>query len=83
MVNIKKLKSALKENGISFEEAADAIGFDRVTFYRRINRNGESFTVKEIDALSRLLNMNSKTLQSIFFDRQLAETQADDRPQEG
>lgn len=72
MVNINKLREALAARSISYEDAARAIGIDRATFYRRLERAGSKFTVEEVAKLSRLLNMDGQTMQDIFFDRELA-----------
>lgn len=72
MVNINKLREALAARSISYEDAAHAIGVDRATFYRRLERAGSKFTVEEVAKLSRLLNMDGQTMQDIFFDRELA-----------
>lgn len=68
MVNIERLKGALRARNVTVEQASDAIGINPATFYRRLNRAGEKFTVSEVGKLAKLLNMNSKTMQSIFFD---------------
>lgn len=72
MVNINRLRQALAARSISYEDAARAIGVDRATFYRRIERAGAKFTVEEVEKLSRLLNMDRQTMNDIFFDRELA-----------
>lgn len=72
MVNISKLRDALAARSITYEEAAKAIGIDRATFYRRIERAGSKFTVEEVVKLSQLLNMDGQTMQEIFFDNELA-----------
>lgn len=69
MVNIERLKSALQSQNITIEQASEAIGMNPATFYRRINRNGEKFTVAEVGKLAELLNMSNKKMQDIFFDR--------------
>lgn len=75
MVNIDRLKSALRNRGITIEQASEAIDMNPSTFYRRLNRQGEKFTVQEVAKLAGLLNLSSETMQGIFFDGQLAETQ--------
>ena len=72
MVNINRLREAMNQKSISMEDAAKAIGIGRATFYRRIEKAGTKFTVEEVDKLSKLLDMDSATMQDIFFDRQLA-----------
>lgn len=75
MVNIERLKTALKSRNISIEQAAEHMGINPATFYRRVNRYGEKFTVAEVMRLAELLNMDSQTMQDIFFDTKLAKTQ--------
>lgn len=72
MVNINRLREAMNQKSVSLEDAAKAIGIDRATFYRRIEKAGTKFTVEEVDKLANLLDMDSATMQDIFFDRQLA-----------
>lgn len=69
MVNIERLKAALRDKNVTIEQASKTIGINPVTFYRRINRSGESFTVSEVGKLADLLQMNSETMQGIFFDK--------------
>ena len=46
MVNINKLKGAIVEHGMNIDMLADKIGMDKSTFYRRIQANGDTFTLK-------------------------------------
>ena len=68
LVNTDRLKSALQGRNITIEQASEHIGINPSTFYRKISRNGENFTVMEVSKLAELLNMDSQTLQGIFFD---------------
>lgn len=69
MVNIDRLKAALRERNITIEQASEHIGVNQATFYRRISRDGEKFTVSEVGKLAELLNMDSQTMNRIFFDK--------------
>ena len=69
VVNIDRLREALKESKVTQATAAAAMGMDEATFYRRLNRQGSTFTVEEIGKLSELLKLSSQTMQDIFFDR--------------
>lgn len=69
MVDTKQLKEALKSNGVTIEKAANAIGINPATFYRRINHGGERFTVSEVGKLADLLNMSSSARERIFFGK--------------
>lgn len=68
MVNIERLKTAFQSRNITIEQAAKSIGVNPATMYRRFNRNGEKFTVSEVERLAELLNMDAKAMQDIFFD---------------
>ena len=72
MVNVVMLQEALKAQSLSYEEVANAIGVDRATFYRRMQRAGTKFTVEEVSKLSALLHLSGQEMQDIFFDRELA-----------
>ena len=72
MVNIMRLKSALKAKNVTIEQASECLGVNPATFYRRINREGEKFTVLEVGKLAKLLDMDPQTMQDVFFDQQLA-----------
>lgn len=69
MVNVSRLREVMKQRSVSPEAAADAIGIDRATFYRRLERQGSKFTVEEVDKLSLLLKLSAKSMNEIFFDR--------------
>ena len=69
MVNTDRLKSALQDRNITIEQASEHIGINPSTFYRRISRNGEKFTVSEVGKLADLLKLDSETMNGIFFDK--------------
>lgn len=69
MVNVDRLKMALRAKGITIEQASEAIDVNPTTFYRRINHMGAKFTVAEVGKLAELLNMDGETMQDIFFDK--------------
>lgn len=68
LVNIDRLKAALKEQNIGFERAAHEIGIDPATFYRRLSKDGKKFTVEEVSKLATLLDLDCNGLHRIFFD---------------
>lgn len=69
MVNIERLRDALKQCKVTRATAAAAIGMDEATFYRRLNRQGSTFTVEEVGKLSELLKLSPDDMQDIFFER--------------
>lgn len=68
MVNIELLKSEMRSQNITIEQAAEQLGIDPSTLHRRFSRNGEKFTVKEVETLAKMLRMNGRTVHRIFFE---------------
>nr|DAL69332.1 MAG TPA: Regulatory protein [Caudoviricetes sp.] len=67
MVNVSKLKGKIVESGYSIAELSYKIGIDKATFYRKLNSNGENFSVREANAIVKELKMNGEEAVSIFF----------------
>lgn len=55
MVNVNKLKAKMVELGTNVDELSEKIGMDRATFYRRLSADGQTFLIKEADAISKEL----------------------------
>lgn len=72
MVNVNKLKGKIVERGMSIIELASKIGIDKATFYRKLNSNGETFLIKEVDAIAKELNLTYEEVQLIFFSQYVA-----------
>lgn len=72
MVNVKLLRAVMKEKNVTVDAASEAIGINPATFYRRISRDGEDFTVAEVGILAEMLDMSNETMQSVFFVKELA-----------
>lgn len=67
MVNINKLKGKIVEKGFTVSELADKIDLNKATLYRKINDNGENFTIKETEKIAIILNLTAKEINDIFF----------------
>lgn len=72
MVNINKLRAKMVELGTNVEELSEKIGMDRATFYRRLAVGGQTFLVKEVDAIVKELNMTKDEANEIFFSQFVA-----------
>lgn len=69
MINVNKLRGRIVENGMSVGEVAQELGMDRSTLYRKLkDTSGETFTVSEVQAISRILNLSAQDVTDIFFN---------------
>ena len=67
-MNTAKLKGRMKENGITQEVLAAMIGISLSTLNRKItNEDGDSFTIKEANAIFKALNLSPDDAVAIFF----------------
>lgn len=72
MTNINKLKSVIVEKGYSVNSFAAILSFDKSTFYRKINNNGISLTIGEVDEIAKKLNLSYDEVMLIFFAQYVA-----------
>jgi len=72
MVNINKLRGKIVEKELTIERLAERIGVDRSTLYRRIDNNGDGFTIKEVDLICRVLELTGREANEIFFSQYVA-----------
>lgn len=71
-MNVNKLKGKIVENGLSIPELADKIGLDKSTLYRKLNSNGETFTIKEANLIFIELKLTKNEAVDIFFNQKVA-----------
>ena len=67
MVNVGMLRDAIKNSNHTIKTLAIAIGIDESTFYRKLSRDGSTFTLEQADMIKKELNLNAKKAQDIFF----------------
>ena len=72
MVNVLKLKGKIVEKGLSIGKLAKKMNMDRATLYRRINNNGDSFTIKEANQMCKELDLSNEEVTAIFFSHYVA-----------
>jgi len=72
MVNINKLKGKIVENGLTVEALAEKLGVDRSTLYRKLNAEGETFTIKDANMICKALELNIQEATAIFFSQYVA-----------
>ena len=71
-MQIAKLNQAITEKGFSKEAIAAALKINQSTLYRKLNNNGDSFTVKEANAIKDFLSLTDEEAANIFFNEKLA-----------
>lgn len=69
MVNVNKLKGKIVECGLNISKLADLIGIDKATLYRKIGDEGQKITIKEVDSISKELNLSKEEVNEIFFSQ--------------
>ena len=69
MVDVNKLKGKIVEKGLSIDKLSRLINVDRATIYRKINNNGETFSIKEADLIVKTLELDAEESQAIFFSQ--------------
>ena len=57
---------------MSVQELAELVDIDKATFYRKLNANGETFLIREADAISKALNLTGEEVNAIFFSQYVA-----------
>lgn len=80
MVKIERLKGKMKEKGVSVKEAAEAVGVDQSTFYRKLERQGENFTIIQAQRLVNFLGLSAEDACEIFLNQKLAKRERIRRP---
>jgi multidrug efflux pump subunit AcrB len=73
MVNVNKLRGRLVENGVTVEDVAKALNVSAATIYRKLQANGESFTIGEASGIMQFLHLTPDEATSIFFSRVVAD----------
>lgn len=67
IVNVPKLKGKIIENGFTNSRFAKAINMPYATFFRRIENNGEDFTIGERERIVKVLNLTGREATDIFL----------------
>lgn len=66
-MNVKKLKEKISEANLTGEMVSSTIGIDQSTYYRKLNAEGENFTVAQAKKLASLLKLSGKEAAEIFL----------------
>lgn len=66
-VDVNKLRGKIVEMGLNVETLAKRIGIDRSTLYRKLNRDGDTLTVREVNIICKELKLTKEEAMDIFF----------------
>nr|DAK31915.1 MAG TPA: Cro/C1-type HTH DNA-binding domain protein [Caudoviricetes sp.] len=72
MVDVNKLRGRMVEHKINADKMAELIGVNRSTFYRKLENNGEAFTIREVNIIAKVLKLDLTELNAIFFNTKVA-----------
>lgn len=67
-MNINKLKGKIVENEMNVASLAKEMGIDRATLYRKLNKKGETLTIKEANMIVDILDLTEQEAMEIFFN---------------
>ena len=68
-MNVNMLKGKIVEKGMNVLDVANRMNIDKSTLYRKLNANGETFTVKDVKDITCILELSSEDVMNIFFTK--------------
>ena len=71
MVNVELLFEVINNSNFTIPALAKELKIDSSTLYRKIKKP-ESFTIKEVDSLVKILNLSYSKANAIFFSEIVA-----------
>lgn len=71
-MNIQKLKAKIVEKGWTIAYFCEKIGISSATFYRKVNNDGDSFTIGDARKIVDVLDLSGDDAKDIFFAKQVA-----------
>lgn len=71
-MNIEKMKLFMKEHDIKPRDVAEATNVDISTWFRKMQRKGDTITIKEMNDIIDAFEIPKAEAAEIFFDETLA-----------
>ena len=71
-MNIEKMKRFMDEHNLTPKDMAKAANINESTWFRKVNRNGDTLTVKEMNMIISAFGMKRTEVAEIFFGEKLA-----------
>ena len=71
-MNVEKMKRFMKDHNLTPADMAKAAEINESTWYRKINRDGDTLTVREMNLIREAFGMKKSEAAEIFFNEKLA-----------
>lgn len=71
-MNVEKMKQFMKDHNLTPKDMAKAVNINESTWFRKVNRDGDTFTVKEMNMIISAFGMEKTEAADIFFGEKLA-----------
>ncbi len=71
-MNVAKMKEFMKKHNLSPNDMAEAADINVATWFRKVNREGDTITVREMNAIIKAFNISKAEAADIFFNEKLA-----------
>ena len=68
-MNVQALKRKIVDCGYNIVEFSDKVNMDRSTFYRRLEKAGNNFTIEEALRIKDVLSLTDAEAYSIFLTK--------------
>ena len=75
MIDKNKLLGKIREKALTQKDVAERIGIDESTFYRKLKKNGQTFTIEEAYKISEVLDLTNQESIDIFLAPNLRKRQ--------
>ena len=68
-MDVQALKAKILSCGYNIVEFSDRVGIDRSTFYRRLDKDGNNFTIEEALRIKAVPSLTDSEAYSIFLSK--------------
>jgi len=71
-MNVNRFRGKIVEKGMNVEVLSERMGIHKSNVYRKMNNNGDTFTLKEVRKIIEILDLTAEETRDIFFDNTVA-----------
>ena len=66
-INVSLLKERIDQCGLTVKKVSSALGIDESTYYRKMACDGQTFSIAQVQVLTKLLGLSKKEASEIFL----------------